>query len=154
ISRGPRLSALSLKYIACEMRCAAQKSLIEYQAAGTGGPRIGVAFASGSVSGSLLTVASIAAESAIGGPASRFDSSAVCTGFFPVISPRAIVVNSMKAHGARYGADEFSAYVQIERRSQRSQRSNRSAASHPRRRPSARSNVARLRIRLPLFLST
>src|SRR5262245_59468794 len=96
ISRGPRLSALSVKYIACEMRCAAQKSLIEYQAAGTGGPRIGVAFASADVSGSLLAVSSIADESALGGPGNRSASPAVWAGFLPVTSPRAIVLNSMQ----------------------------------------------------------
>jgi len=39
---------------------------------------------------------SITVASAPGGPGSRFASSAVCTGFFPVISPRAIAVNSMQ----------------------------------------------------------
>ncbi len=39
---------------------------------GIGGPRIGVAFALAGASGSLLAVGSIAGESALGAPGSRF----------------------------------------------------------------------------------
>src|SRR5262245_192930 len=66
ISRGASLSFLSLKYIAIEMRCAAQKSLIEYQAAGTGGPRTSGTLLFAFESGSLLIVGSIAIVSATG----------------------------------------------------------------------------------------
>src|SRR5262249_5369729 len=102
VSRGPRPCAFSLKYMLMLSRWAKQNSRTEYQAGGTGGPRIGVALPFVCESGSLLVVGSIAVASAIGGPGSRFASSAVCAGFLPVISPRAIVVNSMKAHGAKY----------------------------------------------------
>src|SRR5262249_28372488 len=102
VSRGPRPCAFSLKYMLMLSLWAKQNSRTEYQAGGTGGPRIGVALPFVCESGSLLVVGSIAVASAIGGPGSRFASSAVCAGFLPVISPRAIVVNSMKAHGAKY----------------------------------------------------
>src|SRR5262245_16148350 len=140
VSRGPRLLAFNLKNMLMLSRCATQNSRIVYQAAGVGGPRIGVAlaFLAGAF-GSLLADGSIAFESALdgsaccssvcagfsasaaasgapsadgsstaasapGGLGSRFASSAVCAGFRPVISPRAIVVNSMKIHGGRHGS--------------------------------------------------
>ena len=45
VSRGPRPCAFSLKYMLMLSRWAKQNSRTEYQAGGTGGPRIGVALA-------------------------------------------------------------------------------------------------------------
>src|SRR6476620_8031688 len=104
VSRGPRPCAFSLKYMLMLSRWAKQNSRTEYQAGGTGGPRIGVALPFVWEYGSPLVVGSITVAAPIGGPGGRFASSAVCAGLWPVISPRAIVVNSMKADGAR---DEY-----------------------------------------------
>ena len=72
VSRGPRPCAFSLKYMLMLSRWAKQNSRTEYQAGGTGGPRIGVALALAGASDSLLAVGSIAVGSALGGPGPRF----------------------------------------------------------------------------------
>src|SRR5215467_11504134 len=80
------------------MPCSAQNSRIDIA---SGGPRIGGTLTLILESGSLCPIGSIAFGSVFfGGPACRFAASAVCAGFFPVISPRAIAVASVGLYEA------------------------------------------------------